>query len=106
MSTTLNSQPAAASESQVNLPRFGSIQSCAVKQSVCHDIGFDLLKLSGSDSVQAIRLKVLAAIAEHPEHLFEIAMVGMLSVVDSSETKNEVLDFINETLSHANCCDC
>lgn len=62
------------------------------KDSVSTAIGADILNISEFDTNQTICQKISRASHTHPEHLLEVVLAGLMSIVYNSETKQEILE--------------
>lgn len=77
------------------------------QQSISAAIGTDLLNISEFDTNNMICEKIQKSCALHPDHLLEIMLSGLISIVFNSETKDEILEscifaisIADRTLSH------
>lgn len=62
------------------------------QHSMAIEIGTDLLNIEPTDGTTSICKKMNKACRSHPEHLAEIMLTGLMSVVFKSETKQETVD--------------
>lgn len=62
------------------------------KHSMAIEIGLDLLEIDPTDTIPQIHRKIAKASRFNQDHLIEIMLAGLMSIVVLSETKQETVD--------------